>query len=371
MKSRLLSWFSRPLLACALLVTSAQSHADILVSQGGKYVISKHRNDGSLLKADFIKNVESPTALLVHGQFIYLATGAGENAKVARYNLDGTVSASSFIALTGYPSSLASDGTSLYVADGNGNKIGKYNLASGAVENENFITGVAATYGVLFYSGKIFATSFDGDYVRRYSLLGTMEASLTLPAGCGATSLAVNAAGNILVGYYNFGTIGEFKPNFDVVNASLVTGLGSPAGIAVLPGGKFAVVNAETSLVSLHNTNGSVANSALLKNLAGPYAITYTGVDTPYPKPAVTVKGAAKRSTTKSQIVLSGTAKNAESVKVSVAGKPAKTAKGTAKWTYTAKLKKGKNKITIVSQGKGGTSKKVTVSVTRKVKKSK
>ncbi len=81
----------------------------------------------------------------------------------------------------------------------------------------------------------------------------------------------------------------------------------------------------------------------------------------------VKIKGAKTLSTGKSKITIRGEAGGLlTSVTYRIGTHKAKPATGTAKWHFTAKLKKGKNIITIVARGPGGASKPAKLTVTRK-----
>ncbi len=355
----------RPLLICALLIVGTIfAHADLLVSQTAAGKIGKYRLDGSVLNASFITGLSAPTGVLVSGSHLYVANTG--NGTIGRYNLDGSASAASFITGLGSPVGLTTDGLSLYVSNSSLGSIGKYDLATGAAVNASLITGLESPQGVLLHQGLLYVADSQADVVRRYAPTGgAAQASLALPAGSNPTALAASGAGNILVATFNTGTIGEYTPSFIAVNGLLASGLGTPSGISPLPGGGFAVVNSSTGTVGTYTATGTPVKASLL-SISGAFCIALTGTDTTYPKPTLTVKGAIKRSTEKSEVVLKGTSRNATVVKVTVGTKAAKSAKGTANWTYTAKLKPGANTITIVSKGPGGSSKKVKLTVTRK-----
>jgi hypothetical protein len=83
--------------------------------------------------------------------------------------------------------------------------------------------------------------------------------------------------------------------------------------------------------------------------------------------PSVELKGSKAIITTKAKITVRGTASGLlNSVNYRIGNHKAKPATGVAKWHFTVALKKGKNLITIVASGQGGTSKPVKLTVTRK-----
>ncbi len=360
----LLSFLSGPFLVCAILFTGTnRGHADLFVSQLGASKIGRYRSDGSIVNASLITNAVSPTAILVFGSNIYVASSG---QAIARYNLDGSLSAGGFITGLTQPVGLATDGTSLYVSNYATGIIGKYDLATGATTNASLITGLDHPRGLLFHQDMLYVANFDDDTVKSFSPTdGAANATLVLPAGSGPVALAATATGNLLVASYNTGKVGEYTPNFATVDDSLLTTVVAPSGIVSLTGGKFAVVSA-AGTVGTYTATGKAVNAALLTNLGGAFAIAATATDTPYPKPTLVVNGSKKFSTSSSQVTLKGTSENATSVKVKVGAKSAKSATGTAKWTYAAKLETGVNNITVVSKGPGGASKSVKLTITRK-----
>lgn len=87
----------------------------------------------------------------------------------------------------------------------------------------------------------------------------------------------------------------------------------------------------------------------------------------PVKPPSLTIL-TRKATTTKSSFLIKGSCSGPTSrVTVRVGGRgPFKTASGTATWSFRAKLKPGKNLITAMASGPGGTSAPKTVTITRK-----
>src|SRR5208283_2700526 len=90
-----------------------------------------------------------------------------------------------------------------------------------------------------------------------------------------------NAWGDIYVtnegnGQYT-GTIGEYTNSGAVINASLVSGLGEPIGIAV-SGPNLFVANRYAGTIGEYNaTTGAVVNASLVSGLSEPYGIAVSG----------------------------------------------------------------------------------------------
>src|ERR1022692_3698910 len=75
-------------------------------------------------------------------------------------------------------------------------------------------------------------------------------------------------------------TIGEYNATTGAtVNASLVSGLSSPEGIAV-SGGDLFVVNENTNTIREYNaTTGATVNASLVSGLSSPVGIAVSGGD--------------------------------------------------------------------------------------------
>ncbi|MGH6643609.1 MAG: hypothetical protein ACREKL_00245 [Chthoniobacterales bacterium] len=86
----------------------------------------------------------------------------------------------------------------------------------------------------------------------------------------------------------------------------------------------------------------------------------------PATAPTISLAGKNKVTTSKSKLVIKGTATGTvTSVTYTMSGKKGK-ATGTASWHFTAKLKPGKYVVTVVAHGPGGDSAPTKITVTRK-----
>jgi hypothetical protein len=74
------------------------------------------------------------------------------------------------------------------------------------------------------------------------------------------------------------GTIGEYTTSGATVNATLVTGLSEPAGIAV-SGPDIFVVNDGSGSIGEYTTSGSTVNASLVSGLSEPVGIAMSGSD--------------------------------------------------------------------------------------------
>jgi DNA-binding beta-propeller fold protein YncE len=80
---------------------------------------------------------------------------------------------------------------------------------------------------------------------------------------------------------FNVGTIGEYTLTGATVNASLITGLNGPVGIAVLGGNLFITENAlggaNRGRISEYTTSGATVNASLITSLNDPLGIAASG----------------------------------------------------------------------------------------------
>ena len=93
------------------------------------------------------------------------------------------------------------------------------------------------------------------------------------------------SGGNIFVANSGNGTIGEYTTSGATVNASLISGLTVPLGIAVSGGDIFvsSLGNAADAtgagLIGEYTTSGATVNASLISGLTGPRGIAVSGGD--------------------------------------------------------------------------------------------
>jgi PEP-CTERM motif len=90
----------------------------------------------------------------------------------------------------------------------------------------------------------------------------------------GPLGLAISG-GDLFVGNYSSGTIGEYNLNGTPVNASLITGLSNPNGMGI-SGGDLFVVN-QSGTIGEYNLNGTPVNASLITGLSNPTGIGISG----------------------------------------------------------------------------------------------
>ena len=94
-------------------------------------------------------------------------------------------------------------------------------------------------------------------------------ATLVLALGVLVSALATQAAAEVYVTNAGSGKVGEYTTSGATVNASLISGVGHPTGVA-LEGSDLYVANAENGTVGEYTTSGATVNAELIKGLHHP-----------------------------------------------------------------------------------------------------
>ena len=119
------------------------------------------------------------------------------------------------------------------------------------------------------YSGTIGEYGPDGSTINASLISG-----LSNPNG-------IAISGNdLFVATQNPGTIGKYTTSGATVNSSLITGFDSPQGLAVSENNLF-VSNTGDGTVGEYTTSGATVNANLISGLSGPYGIAITQAPEP------------------------------------------------------------------------------------------
>jgi hypothetical protein len=94
----------------------------------------------------------------------------------------------------------------------------------------------------------------------------------TLAAATALWAMPATARAQIFVVNHQNGTIGEYTTSGATVNASLISGLNNPGGVAV-SGTNLFVVNNGTNSIGKYTTAGATVNASLITGLNGPIDI--------------------------------------------------------------------------------------------------
>jgi hypothetical protein len=98
----------------------------------------------------------------------------------------------------------------------------------------------------------------------------SLISGLNLPTG-----IAISGS-DLFVANFNTGTVGEYTSSGATVNASLISGLGLPGGMAI-SGSDLFVTNFLDGTVGEYTTSGATVNAALISGLSSPLGIAVSG----------------------------------------------------------------------------------------------
>ena len=227
----------------------------------GEYV-AKYQQDGTLINANYLNpsDFRQPTGIAVNAAGeIFVVNNAlmpyqgGSECTVSKFQADGTLINSAYVPVPGSPAGATLDSADLNVVRWAESAVGQYTTSGteGTILNASFLTtGTAINtwrpYNVARDSqGNFYVTGMapfdDTSMVSKFASDGTLiDASLISVYSPGFAQgyfygLAIDSQDNIFVGTYNGTTIGKYRPDGTVVNASFITGLGGVTSLVVQP----------------------------------------------------------------------------------------------------------------------------------------
>ena len=130
--------------------------------------------------------------------------------------------------------------------------------------------------------GQIFEMNSGAGTIGEYDATTGATINASLVSGLSSPRGIAVSGGNLFVVNGSAGTIGEYNATTGAtVNASLVSGLIFPEGIAV-SGGNLFVANLSTNTIGEYNaTTGAMVNASLVSGLSGPEFIDVGAVPEP------------------------------------------------------------------------------------------
>ena len=185
---------------------------------------------------------------------------------------------------------------------------------------------------------------------------GNFVTDLTPPNAKSSEAEAINAAGQIAGSYVDGAGIQHAAVWGDAIYADL-----APPGAVE---SRAEVISASGQIAGTYKTATGLIRLFLLTPAEAPPDIhpTYP----PPPPPLLSVKGKRKFKTAKASVTLRGSASGTVSAVSYHVGKgPEKFASGSQSWQFKAKLKKGKNAVSITARGPGGNSAAAVVTIFR------
>jgi hypothetical protein len=171
-------------------------------------------------------------------------------------------------------------GQSLFVASVGDGRLHQFTLGGAPLSTSD--VGVNALTDVAVSGDSLFATSVSG-YVAEYTMANSLiNSTLFVPSledrnpygiAADASNLYVTTFGPSGAGD---GAVGEYTSAGSVVNASLITGLTGPIGIAI-DGDDLFVSSYALGTISEYTTSGTLINASLISGLNGPYYMAISG----------------------------------------------------------------------------------------------
>ena len=264
-------------LCAALWAMSGAVHAQIFVTSvgSGAYTgtIGEYNLDGSTINASLVSGLAGPYGLAESGGDLYVANlgdstideyttagapvnapyfGLGPNNPTADIAVSGgDVFVSSLhsprfagiISVNGaynaplvseltLPYGFAVSGGHIFVANyGQNGWIGEY-TTSGATVNATLISGLNGAWGIAVSGEDLFVADEGNGTIYKYTTSGAFVG--VVASGLSAPTYLTVAGGDLYVVNDGSDTVGEYGLDGTVINASLISGLDTPYGIAVV-----------------------------------------------------------------------------------------------------------------------------------------
>src|SRR5206468_737187 len=140
---------------------------------------------------------------------------------------------------------------------------------------------LAVLLGTLFAGqahGQIFVTQQGDGTVGKYDAATGATINATLVSGLTQPNGIAVSGGNLFVTNFAIGTIGKYDAATGAtINASLVSGLIHPTSVAVSGGNLFVTSVAGGSIGEYNATTGATINASLVSGLSSPYGIAVSG----------------------------------------------------------------------------------------------
>jgi Putative Ig domain len=262
-----------------LLGTLLASHmrGQIFVSNVGDGTVGAYNSDGTTINGSLVSGLSSPTDIAVSGSNVFVVnTAAGT---VGKYTTSGAIVNASLISGLNNPVSIAVTGSNLFV--GHGGTIGEYDATTGATINASLISGISGNANIAISGSNLFVAN-------TYSTIGeytTSGATVNAALISGLTDVgAIAVSGTNLyvvnewsdINNHGLFPIGLYTTSGATVNASFLY-TNSPTGIAVL-GGRLFVGDLDDGTIGEYDaTTGATINASLISGLNAPEGLAFGG----------------------------------------------------------------------------------------------
>lgn len=227
----------------------------------GEYV-AKYQQDGTLISANYLTpgDFRQPTGIAVNGAGeIFVVNNAlmtnpndseQQECTVSKFGANGSIINTWYVPAPGSPAGSMLDGSgNLYVVRWAESAVGQYTSSgtAGTILNASFLTTGTAIdtwrpFNVARDSGGNFYVTGNAPFdnqsmVSKFAPDGTLINArlISFNAFDQAYGLAIDSTDNIFVGGYGATTVGKYRPDGSVVDASFITGLPSVTSLVIQP----------------------------------------------------------------------------------------------------------------------------------------
>ena len=137
--------------------------------------------------------------------------------------------------------------------------------------------GILTFFSLVTAHSQLLVANFRSGTIGEYTLSGTTVNASLISGLNEPTGLALDGKGNLFVANFGSGTIGEYTLSGATLNASLISGLSGPSGLALDGKGNLFVVNNISGTIGEYTTSGLTVNASVISGLKCPAGIALDG----------------------------------------------------------------------------------------------
>ena len=273
------------------------SGSDLFVTEDGDFdanglgTIGEFSVSGTTVNASLVTGLSEPLGIVGSGSDIFFENYSipQDSYVISEITTGGALVNADLVSIPGLLplGGLAISGSNLFITGSDADNISEY-TTSGVTVNASLVTGLNFPLGVatdgadLFVvNGANFANTTEIsniiDTIGEYAISGaTVNASLI--SGLNVPLGIADSGSNLFATTGLANTVGEYSTSGATVNASLITGLDDPNGIA-LSGSDLFIVNSGSGTIGEYTTDGATVNPSLVSGLNNPVGIAISGTD--------------------------------------------------------------------------------------------